>query len=240
MKLRAIGVDAAFANMGFADVIIDTNDLSIEVMGLALATTEKEDKSMRVRVSSDRLRRGKELHDALCVACQGKAFAFCEVPGGNTQSATSAFSLGIAVGVLSACPIPVIEVSPMEVKAAIAGHKVRKGASKAEVIDWAAARWPNAPWMRAKNAGKSKGRVLEKGRLLADNEHLADALASVVAGLNTPAFKQAVVLARTSNRNLQWEPVPGGVGFDGGAVYLEHATPSPHLHRPTPRRVILD
>ena len=201
MKVRAVGIDAAFSNMGFAQVVIDTerSDLvgRIQCVGLTLAQTEKESGTTRkpVRVSSDRLRRANELKAALVAACEGCAFAFVEVPSG-TQSAQAAFSLGIAVGVLASCPIPIIEVSPMEVKAAIAGRRVKKGASKADIIDWAFAIWPEAPWLRATTKGTSKGRSLPAGRLLADNEHLADAMASVVAGIATPAFTGLIQLSK--------------------------------------------
>jgi len=213
MKIHGIGIDAAFSNMGFAPVLIDLDKLpgldAISCEALNLTKTAKE-QGKAVRVSSDRLRRAQELHEALLASCDGVQVAFVEIPSG-TQSATAAFSLGIAVGVLAGCPIPIIEVSPMEVKAAVAGKKVVKGASKAEIIDWAEKQWPQAPWKRAPHQGRSKGKVLPAGRLTADNEHLADALASVAAGIQTPAFKQLLSI-------------------------LKHAIPSPSDQRSPSRR----
>jgi hypothetical protein len=213
VRVRAVGVDAAFANMGFARVTITQylGALTIECDGLALVSTEGEDKKV-VRRSSDRLRRAQELRAALASACEGAAFAFVEVPTGGTIGASAAFGLGIAVGVLASCPVPIIEVSPMEVKAAVAGRRVKKGASKSEVIAWAAGRWPDAPWLRAKAAARGKGgAALPKGRLLADNEHLADALAAVAAGVDTPEFRRLLALS---------------------AVHTNHAATSPDLLRP--------
>lgn len=208
MKIRGIGIDAAFSNMGFAPVSIDLGRLpgleAITCEALSLTKTVKEAGKV-VRVSSDRLRRGQELLEALHAACQGAQVAFVEIPSG-TQSASAAFGLGISVGVLASCPIPIIEVSPMEVKAAVAGRKVTKGASKAEVIEWAAAHWPSAPWMRAAHKARGKGGVtLPAGRLLDDNEHMADALASVAAGIQTPAFKQLLAILRHTQNAI---PMP--------------------------------
>lgn len=195
MIVRAVGIDAAFANMGFARVEIEVEAgrvLEIRCTELDLASTEK-DKTKQVRVSSDRLRRGTELKMMMDLNCAGVTYAFAEVPSG-TQNAAAAFGLGIATGILCCCPVPIIEVSPMEVKAAVAGRRVQKGASKREVIEWAAARWPDAPWLRAEHKARSKNGVLPAGRLLDDNEHLADALASVAAGVETPEFKRLIQL----------------------------------------------
>lgn len=221
MRIRAIGVDAAFANIGFASVTLEAHaggPVVIRCDGLALVSTEGEDKKV-VRRSSDRLRRAGELRAALIRACEGAAFAFVEVPSG-TQNAAAAFGLGIAVGVLASCPIPIIEVNPMEVKAAVAGRRVKKGASKSEVVAWAAERWPDAPWLRAAAAARGKGgKVLPKGRLLNDNEHLADAMAAVAAGVDTPEFRRLLALH---------------------AVHTSHATTSPHLLGPPPHRRAVD
>lgn len=205
MIIKAIGIDAAFANMGFAAVEIDIDpDLPmphIDCDQLHLVSTEK-DGSKQVRVSSDRLRRSQELREALLrVSKEAEAVvAFAEIPAAP-QNASAAFAFGIAIGVLASCPVPIIEVSPMEVKAAVAGKKVKKGASKAEIIEWAASRWPDAPWLRAAHAARSKNGLLPAGRLLAENEHCADALAAVVAGVQTPEFKRLVALHHHATPN---------------------------------------
>lgn len=205
MLIRAVGIDAAFANMGFAQVQIDTDVLAgggkdwqvIVCTGLTLASTEPEQQKV-VRKSSDRLRRGQELRSAMLKACEGATFAFVEIPSG-TQNANAAFGLGIAVGILSGCPIPIVECNPMEVKAAVAGFKVKQGASKAEIIEWAAKHWPYAPWLKAKHKAVSKGKTLPAGRLLAENEHLADAVAAVAAGIRTPEFQRLITLMAATN-----------------------------------------
>lgn len=197
MIIKAVGIDAAFANMGFAQVTIDTQRLSngsadneiIVCKHLQLTSTAPEDQKV-VRKSSDRLRRAQELREALDLQCMGNTFAFVEIPSG-TQNANAAFGLGIAVGVLASCPIPIVECNPMEVKAAVAGMRVKKGATKAEVIKWAVERWPAAPWLRVRGN--------KNGALVGANEHLADALATVVAGIKTPEFKRLITLMAATN-----------------------------------------
>lgn len=178
--MRVIAIDAAFANMGLAAATIKTNGVII-CQGLQLVSSEREDKKV-VRKSSDDLRRAQLLVNALRLWTQQHRpqIAFAEVPSGS-QSAAAARALGIAVGVLASCSVPLIEVSPMEVKHLFGAGK--KGATKDQIIAWAVKRWPEAGWKRF------------KGRVTKNNEHLADAMAVVVAGMETPAFKQLLQLA---------------------------------------------
>ncbi len=210
MIIDAIGIDAAFANMGFARVKISVDSSHtqpiITCLDLTLVQTEAGGTHKVVRKSSTELRRAVELRNALVNYAQGAQFAFVEVPSGS-QSASAARSLGIAVGVLASCPIPIIEVSPMEVKIAVTGNRKIK-ADKSQVMAWAEARWPEAPWLRAAHKAKSKNGILPAGRLLADNEHCADALATIVAGIATPEFQRLIQLgtnheiSSTNNQRL--------------------------------------
>ena len=198
MKIKAIAIDAAFANMGLACVEIELGE-TIKVVGVnvTLVSTERQDKKV-VRKSSDDLRRAKILADALgaYTRCHAAQIAFAEVPSGS-QSASAARALGIAVGVLGSCPVPIVEVSPMEVKRLFSPNGKRK-VPKTEIIAWAMRQWPQLPWL--KHAGKPT---------LA-NEHLADAMAIVMAGISTDEFKQTLA--------------------------IHHATPGPALHRPSLNR----
>lgn len=180
--IRAIAIDAAFANMGLARVLVNPVDATITCQDLRLITTEKESNKKQVRVSSDSLRRVMELGSALDRFIWDAQLAFVEVPSG-AQSASAASALGMATGVLAVLGIrsvPIIEVSPREVKMAVAGRPNK--VPKSEVIAWAIKHWPEAPWLRS------------KGRPVLDNEHLADAMAIAVAGTKTPAFQQLMAL----------------------------------------------
>lgn len=240
--IQAIGIDAAFANMGLARVVIrnTTNAvnmpsgfrfltpagaLSIDCVELKLLQTEAGNKKV-VRVSSDDLRRCLELGGALQefmrLGNEKPQFAFVEVPSG-AQDAKAARALGMATGllaVLHVMGVPIIEVAPGEVKAVVTGNPKQK-ASKAEIIEWAHKRWPSAPWVRYERAGKASGKggkvhaEWKAGDLQNCNEHLADALATIAAGVKTPAFQNLLALN-------------------------SHATSSPDRERPASRRVSLD
>lgn len=184
--IQAVGVDAAFANMGFAKVEIHIHDLGIPPTivchDLVLVSTEAHEERKAVRKSSTELRRAKELHAAIQNHCTGAQFVFAEVPSGS-QSASAARSLGIAVGVLASCPAPIIEVSPMEVKFAVVPNRKAK-VTKDYIIDWAVKKWPQANWLRS--------RGVNPGSITKANEHLADALATIVAGIATPEFQRLI------------------------------------------------
>ncbi len=117
---------------------------------------------------------------------EGCAVAISEVPSG-AQSARAAFMLGSVVGVLASCPVPLIQVSPIEVKKATVGKKT---ASKQEMIDWAVARYPDLPWLRR----KSRGELV----LVNKNEHLADAVATLHCGVQSVQFAQLRALMNSA------------------------------------------
>ena len=179
--IKAIAIDAAFANMGLARVEITSKGGVMSVTGqdLVLVSTEREGHK-QVRKSSDDLRRAGILVQGIKDFVGDATIAFAEVPSGS-QSASAARALGIAVGCLASCPVPVIEVSPMEVKKLFSPDGKRK-VPKLEIIAWAMKQWPALPWL--KRAGKPT---------LA-NEHLADALAIVMAGISTPEFKRMIAI----------------------------------------------
>lgn len=184
--IKVLGIDMAFENMGlvFAEVDVMTCEV-VSVTGLKLVKTQKGKDSKQVRKSSDDLRRARELHQAIVEASRGVGLAMAEVPGGS-QSARAAKTLGIATGVLASVQCPLIEVSPDEVKLASVGSKT---ASKEDMRQWAHEKFPSAGWITR----KLKGEFVPTN----DNEHLADALAAIYAGVQTPAFKSAVAMLRS-------------------------------------------
>ena len=168
-------MDADFANFGICMAEID--GLVIRPIELKLISTEGQDKKV-VRKSSDDLRRARELLMGFHTSTHGCHIAFAEVPHGS-QSARASWSLEIAVGVLAACPIPMIQVSALEVKLATVG---RKTASKADMIEWATHLYPHLNWIR------------HAGRITNANEHLADAVATIHAGIRTNEYKGLLAL----------------------------------------------
>lgn len=184
MKVKILGIDPALQNTGLSigEYCLDSGDLQVTHLEIAQTRPAKDGKG--VRKSSDDLTRARVIVAELkrFIALHKPHFAAAEVPGG-CQSARGAFSNGICCGVLASLTIPIIEVSPKEVKLAAVG---REHASKAEMIEWAVGRWPAAPWMTRKLKGEVK--------LLADNEHMADSCGAIAAGILTPQFAQAVAM----------------------------------------------
>lgn len=193
--IKAVGIDMAFANMGLAKVnlVISNGGLTIEGEDLALVSTEREDHKA-VRKSSDDLRRAAYLHRNLVSYARDAQIAFAEVPSGS-QSASAARALGIAVGVLSSCPVPVVEVSPMEVKKLFSPNGKRK-VPKTEIIAWAMKQWPALPWLK------------RAGKVTLANEHLADAMATIVAGVATPEFQRMMAVQDAIPNTNSNRPTP--------------------------------
>lgn len=180
MIIRVVGIDAAFANMGLVAAYVNPLTGQVACIDMDLVKTESDDRKV-VRKSSSDLGRAKHLVTGLSDWCHKHRpiLAFAEVPSGS-QSAAAGRALGIAVGVIASCPVEIIEVAPIEIKRLFS--KKNESISKQVIIDWAVAKWPDAPWLR------------QRGRITKNNEHLADAMATIVAGIKVPAFKQLMAL----------------------------------------------
>ncbi len=81
-------------------------------------------------------------------------------------------SYGMCIGLLASIQVPLIQVTPAEVKLAACKSKV---ATKQQMINWATTNYPGANWCKRKLKGVE---------VLTDkNEHLADALGAIYAGV---------------------------------------------------------
>ena len=169
-----LGIDPALRNFGFAKFHLNMSTLALSKLELELITTESG-KEKKVRKNSDDLDRCRLLHAGLHRVLDGVNMVFVEVPVGS-QSARAMMSYGACVMALASIKVPLIQLSPIEVKQASVGSKT---ATKDEMICWAVENYPEANWLR------------HGGRLTAANEHLADAVATVYAGLKSDQFNQA-------------------------------------------------
>lgn len=184
-KINICAFDGAKSNFGIALMTYDVDTGELEVTDMELVKTEKS-KAKNVRVSSDNLRRAQELAAAVRRRAEGCVICFAEIPSG-AQSADASLAFGIVIGLYASVTIPLVEVSPFETKRAALGTNT---ASKQEMIEWACAKFPNAPWRKAKRNGVMTPTL--------DNEHLADAVAIAHAGVRTPAFQQTVAILKAS------------------------------------------
>lgn len=192
-KVNVVGLDPSLSNFGIANVVLDLDTMTFDIKALTLLETQPEkDKKLKkqVRKNSEDLDRAQILHKGLIVGCKDAWIAIAEVPVGS-QSARAMASYGVCIGILAACPIPLIQVTPNEVKIAATGIRT---ATKEEMIEWAMAKYPNAPWrLQTQNGAKHR-----KGDPKGDNEHLADAVAAIEAGIQTDQFQQIVAIMKGS------------------------------------------
>lgn len=173
-------MDPSLSNWGLAAAELCLETGILETPRLTLVRPKKM-AGKQVRVNSQDLFRAEHLASAVqAEAAKAKAI-FVEVPVGS-QSARAMASYGICVGVLAALRasgIEFIEVTPTEVKRAFTGCDT---ATKQQMIDQAVSLYPEADF------------PMHRGQVANTAEHLADAIASIHAGVHTPAFKNLLRL----------------------------------------------
>ena len=172
--IRVAGIDPSLRNTGLAIMDVHQKDGSFyNLVDLHLFSTAPS-KNKTQRKSSADYQAAAEIAAGLrrALAKHGVQVVFAEVPSG-TQSARASFALGICMGIIASVEPQPIEVTPMQTKIHSIGIKT---ATKDEMIDWAVEKYPHAPWLRRGD------------RILKSNEHLADAIGVVHAGLMTPEW----------------------------------------------------
>ena len=184
-RLKFIGIDPALSNLGMCRGWIDLDTLEWEVEELQLQET-KPVKSKVVRKSSLDYDRCRELFEAQVEFAQGADFAFVEMPIGS-QSANAMKSYGACIMLIATLDCPLIQVSPSEVKF----RAVRdKNATKEEMIAWATKKFPDINWLR-------RGE-----KILLKNEHLADSIGVVNAGMMEDDFTALITMMRKVSASL--------------------------------------
>lgn len=169
--MNILGIDPALVNTGLALFNHTDGNNSIIDLGL-IVTSSSGDKNVRKNI--DDYNRAVLLHTQLQTwisRCDCVCVELPQIAGANVQ-ARSMWSSGIALGILASISKPVVVLTPSEVKLAT-GNKT---ASKEEVIAWATSLYPDAPWKKVKRKGEMV--------LVDKNEHIADAVAVVHAGLD--------------------------------------------------------
>lgn len=184
MKINVLAQDPSMNNWGLVQAIYDTTTKSVEIVNMAVLVNKKDtDKKKTVRVSSIDLDRARELTKGIgqAIATHEARFTFVEVPHGS-QSASAMKGYGMCVGVLASIGIPMVQLSEADCKKATLG---KTKATKAESIDWAMQKHPEAPWRMQTVKGVTKS-------VDGYNEHVADAIAALYAGIDSMEFKSAL------------------------------------------------
>lgn len=130
-------------------------------------------KRAKIRKNYDDLDRAIDLYNRLQPYLENADYACIEIPqiGGQDMQARSMWASGIMLGMISTFSVPIVRLTPAEVKN-VTGNNT---ASKEDMCTWAYDLYPNAPWP----SRKCKGEI----QRLKTNHHIADALAAGVAGL---------------------------------------------------------
>ena len=189
--LKVMGIDPSLRNTGMCLAHVDMLSGKIAWQAIAMVQTKAADKAKVQRQNSADLVSARELYRGL-----HRQFSEWqpniitgEVPAG-AQDARAALSFGMSIMLLASVPVPIIEVVPREVKAATG----MKNATKAEMIEWAHSQAPHLGW----HLQDRNGKTWKKGDLCADNEHMADAMASVAACVETVQFAQLMAVVGRS------------------------------------------
>jgi Holliday junction resolvasome RuvABC endonuclease subunit len=201
-SIPILGIDPSMANFGLARMMLNLETLELTAEGIRTIQTEPQRGNKKVvRQNSDDLRRAKELFEGFQEVAKGCIVGFTEVPSGS-QHSRSALGFGMSIGILASSPIQLIEVMPIETKLASVGKKT---AEKHEIIAWAAGLYPDLPWLRYESdvaPSKKCPRGRKTGDLHDDNEHMADAIGVVHAGIQTVQFTQLLSIWKASAANF--------------------------------------
>lgn len=185
MKIPVVGFDPSLANWGIAEAILDleTGYLSTPVLSVIQPRDDAGSKK-QVRKNSLDLERAEQLASGVFAAAARAKAIFIEVPHGS-QSARAMASYGICIGVLGALRSQgreIIEISAAENKKGFTGSKT---ATKDDMIKTAIDLYPTANWPRMKTTQA----IIESKA-----EHMADAVAAIHAGVQTPMFQNLMRL----------------------------------------------
>lgn len=182
--ITVLGMDPAMAHWGYAKGTLNLKTMAVTIDKVWTVKTEKGSTKKKIKVSADDLDRARTLADALEDALDGVQIVFAEIPHGS-QSATGAKSRAMCLGLLAHCKVPLVQLSEQEVKLATTG---KKNATKAESIAWAFKKHPDTSWK------------LRNGYPQATEEHNADAIAAIYAGMKDDQFRGALSILRYMNK----------------------------------------
>ena len=173
MNIIMAGLDPSLDNLGMAKGTLDLQSGVLSSIELQLNVTKPDNKNKQVRKNSIDLERARSHYTALTSFLEGVDLVSVEIPVGS-QSARSMASYGICIGLLASIQIPFIQVTATEVKLAGYGNK---SATKKQMIEWATTTYPDINWLK------------HGGKFTNANEHLADAVGAIYAGVRTNEFK---------------------------------------------------
>ena len=183
--IRFGSIDASMRNLGLAFGTYDLGRSTYNIGQVHLLQTYPS-KEKKVRKSALDYQSGRSMYIGLQNHIREfkPHIMFAEMPTGS-QNASGMKSYGMVIQLLGTIAVPVIQVSPQEVKVAAVDSKT---ASKDTMIKWAVKKWPNVQWLTRKVKGEIE--------LLNKNEHMADACGAVEAGMQTDQWNEFLAAIR--------------------------------------------
>ncbi len=163
--MRIGGFDPSISNFGMVKGTYIGSLLLTEIS----ITQTKPSKLKQIRKSSDDLERARKLYSGMQSFFADVDVICVEIPHGS-QSARAMASYGICIGLLASLNKPLIQISAIENKRAALNKPT---GTKEEMIEWAMALHPDLNWYHTKSK----------------DEHIADAISAIYAGMKTDMFK---------------------------------------------------
>ena len=178
-KIKILCIDPSMRNTALVLFEVCPDTLEAVAVFSTTISTEKS-KSKQIRASSDLIQRCRNLHELAqhYLKIYQPDLIFAETPAGS-QNANGMKAYALSCYLLATLTPEPIEVTPIEVKKATVGTKT---ASKAEMIAWAFEKHPEVNWKLDK-AGIPQ---------ISTEEHKADAVAVLYAGMKTSDFSRAL------------------------------------------------
>ena len=181
--IKVVGHDPSMNNWGIAEGTFNLQDSTLVINCLTVINPVLPT-GKQTRQNSKDVAAATQLYYGARKALEDASWSFVEVPHGS-QSSRSMASYGMCAGVLGSLraeDFPMYQLSESEVKLAALG---KKSSTKQEMIDWAVAKHPEAPWPTYTRNGTQLIAA-------AKAEHMADAVAAIHAGIQGDLFKSYV------------------------------------------------
>ena len=164
--MNILGIDPGFSSLGWA-VCVAAYPAEVQAVYCGIIRTEKAEKKIQLRASEDNINRAQAIYNELAgLILSHKISLVCTESMSWPRNAGVVAKMGIVWGVIaSVCHqwrIPMLQVSPVEIKKNLTGSKQ---ATKEEMIAEIVSRYPKL--------------ILPSQKVL--QEHAADAVAAVLA-----------------------------------------------------------
>jgi len=190
MTIRILGLDPSLTHTGWS--VAEVCPIKREILDIIDAGTiiTAPTKNKQVRASSDALFRARTVKGELysIIDQHSVKLACSEIPSG-AQSAKALYAFGIVVGLVASLPVPVLEVTPREVKLATVGKLT---ADKEDMVRWAVDLTYRVGGTKLWETGRKNDWEIEicSKHVLKAEEHKADSMCGIQAAISSEQFRQ--------------------------------------------------